>query len=368
MNFNIIVVVSLFSLFINVVNSLPYDHIALEGGGSKAISYIGSLLAFKEYGYYKHDRYTFEKIGGTSAGCLMGFLMSLDIEPSKLEKFVYTNNIFQQNLDFSDDLLDSPPEKSSEHTWFNTILKTFDLILKAREVVDLWLNFNSPGLSSAEKFINFVSNEIYHLSPHAKLLGNARNLTFQKLYDVTQHDLRCFATQLVDKTIYEFSVQTTPDEYVLKGIYSSMTVPGLFKPLTDAHGNTLIDGGLLYNFPITMNDNTAIDHTTLGLSLAPCIQKEQSLAHRYTDNVSLDSAFTFKEMETIDYFAEIYSIIINREVALYTRNSHNDNRVIYLDSPLDTFDFKLDSREINMAINKAYLNTLTFLQKKGVTR
>lgn len=361
-----IFLLSLTFIYSNQVRPQQYEHLVLEGGGSKAVSYVGALLALKEFGYFKDSRYIFDKIGGTSAGCFVGFLISLDIRPTKLEKLVYKTDIFQNSVDFNTDLFSSKdaPEKSSTHTWFNTFLKTFLLITKAREVVDLWLDYDSPGLSTEEMFVKFLSDVILPLSPHKQTIENLKLLTFKELLHTTHHDLHCFATQLTDKYVYEFSAEKTPNDYVVKALYASMTLPGLFKPIDDGNGNTLVDGGLLYNFPITMNDHgSEINKKTLGLSLNRKPEIGQSLMSK-SDVAQSEQKFKYNTISTIDYIGSIYSVIISRESLLYSRNPINVDRVVYLDSPIKTLDFNLDSSIISMAINKAYLNTVSFLNKQ----
>lgn len=344
--------------------SHKFDTLILEGGGSKAISYVGALLAFKELGYYSNGRYSFHKIGGTSAGCFVGFLLSLDIKPSKLESLIYKLDLFRNSVNFDIDMFvaHGAPEKSSSHTWFNTILKTFALITQAQKLVDLWLDCDSPGLSTEEMFVKLMTEVILPLSPYKGDIDNLQTLTMENLLRITNHDLHCFSTQLTDRIIYEFSAERTPDENVLKAIYASMTLPGIFKPLDDGFGNTLVDGGLLCNFPIAMNDkNGHIDAYTLGLSLNSKIEHDQSVSTRYSD-LNIDKTFKFKPINTIDYIGAIYSVIINREALIYSQNPANDNRVIYLDSPLGTLDFEIDHNAAVHAINTAYRNTLAFLK------
>lgn len=347
---------------------LKFDSLALEGGGSKSISYVGALLAFKEMGYYKEGLYKFNTIGGTSAGCFVSFLISLDVSPAALEELVYKMDIFQSSINFNVDLFDTnnAPEKSSSHTWFNTIMKTFALITKARDIVDLWLDYDSPGLSTEEMFLRFLNDIIVPLSPHKAFIPDITRLTFYDLAEITNHNLRCFATQLNDKILYEFSVKRTPNEHVVKAIYASMALPGLFKPLNDGYGNTLVDGGLLYNFPITMNDRgNDIDKRTLGLSLNKKNDAGQSVIHK-DPNVSISgSKFAFTKLNTLEYIEAIYSVFTEKELHLYSNDPINNDRIIYLESPIKTLNLNIVDSLKSLAINKAYLNTISFLQHRS---
>lgn len=343
-----------------------FNNLALEGGGTQAISYIGSLLALKDAGYYTDDGYTFDQIGGSSTGCLVGLLVSLDIPPVKLETLIYKLNIFQHTVNFDTGLFDEVPEKASTYTWITSIYKTFELISKTRTLLDLWLDFNSPGLSTEDTLLRLLNEIFLPLSPHRDLIEDLKSITFLDLKRITNHELRCFATQLNDMVVYEFSVLRTPDEYVTKAVYASMTLPGIFKPLSDGQGNTLIDGGFLYNFPITMNDKqSAIDHKTLGISLKAKPELRQSLTPKQTAIAISDQKFKFKHLSTIDYIGSIYSLIINREATFYSQNAANEDRIVYLESQINVIDTNIDANCISLAINKAYLNTLTFINNNS---
>ncbi|ATY70200.1 patatin-like phospholipase-like protein [Tomelloso virus] len=366
----------------------PFKNIAFEGGGSKALSYVGSLLALKEFNYYTSEgKYTFDKIGGTSAGCFVGFLVALDIDPEKIEELIYKLDIFQSSINFDGSILDfnngqNPHSEynQDEHlnengipiaeeglddtSWYTIIMKTFGIINRAKEIVDLWLKHNSPGLSNEKMFIDFMNKVILPLSRYRSQIKSIETLNFIDLEAKTNHNLHCFATQLNDRLLYEFSSKQTPHEYVAKALYASMSLPGLFKPLVDGCGKTLVDGGLLYNFPINMNDaDGVVDDTTLGLSLG---KKPTEYQHTEINDLAIISNqnFKFSKMSTIDYFEAIYSIMIDQEALVYSSKSFNEHRVIYLESPIKTLDLNLKHSIKSLAINKAYLNTVKFLKEK----
>nr|ABF93315.1 putative patatin-like phospholipase [Oryctes rhinoceros nudivirus]QHG11294.1 patatin-like phospholipase-like protein [Oryctes rhinoceros nudivirus]UBR58237.1 patatin-like phospholipase-like protein [Oryctes rhinoceros nudivirus]WDA64505.1 patatin-like phospholipase-like protein [Oryctes rhinoceros nudivirus]WDA64876.1 patatin-like phospholipase-like protein [Oryctes rhinoceros nudivirus] len=358
-----ICIYSTFAIYVAASTPRKFNNLALEGGGTQAISYIGALLALKDTGYYKDDGYTFDQIGGSSTGCLVGLLVSLDIPPVKLEKLIYKLNIFKHTVNFDTGLFDEMPEKASTYMWITSILKTFNLISKTQTLLDLWLDSDSPGLSTEDTLLRLLNEIILPLSPHRDLIENLKSITFLDLKHITNHELRCFSTQLNDMVIYEFSVSRTPDEYVTKAVYASMTLPGIFKPLSDGQGNTLIDGGFLYNFPITMNDRqSVVDHTTLGISLKAKPELRQSLTPKQTALIIPDQKFKFKNLSTIDYIGSIYSLIINREAMFYSQNTANENRIVYLESQINVIETNIDANCISLAINKAYLNTLTFIK------
>lgn len=285
-----------------LVGSLPYHHLVLEGGGVRAVSYVGALHALTQLGYYTNGRYTFRRIGGTSSGCLVGLAVALDVPAARLEELVYTHvPLFDALVDFDarqllvgqdvdNDGGDVPADGADNHSdsdeaatggehetggggggWYNLVWRAYTLLTRVNYFLGRWRSRNAPGLSGEQRLVAFVRDQLGPQSPHrdqlAPLLGT---MTFAQLEALTGHQLACFATSLTTRRLVEFSPETTPHWPVVRALYASMAVPGLFKPLDDGHGNALVDGALLMNFPITMNDaadGTADDHT-LGLSLA----------------------------------------------------------------------------------------------------
>lgn len=283
------------------VGSLPYHHLVLEGGGVRAVSYVGALHALTQLGYYTNGRYTFRRIGGTSSGCLVGLAVALDVPAARLEELVYTHvPLFDALVDFdarqllvgqdvddgdvpaaaadgADDHSDSGEAATGdEHEsggggWYNLVWRAYALLTRVNYFLGRWRSRNAPGLSGEQRLVAFVRDQLGPQSPHrdqlAPLLGT---MTFAQLEALTGHQLACFATSLTTRRLVEFSPETTPHWPVVRALYASMAVPGLFKPLDDGHGNALVDGALLMNFPITMNDavDGTADDRTLGLSLA----------------------------------------------------------------------------------------------------
>lgn len=346
--------------------SQKFKNLILEGGGAKAISYIGALKAFKNSGYYHDKRYTFENISGTSSGCLMGLFISLDIEPDKLETEVFANDIFSSISTFNLNLLTVTDEMiidkeldEMQKSWFSAFKNTYKLIVKVSKLLQLWSINKSPGLSTDQKYQKFITTVIFPMSPYKNLLE--ANMTFDDLYRLTGHRLTCYASRLKENTIVEFNAQSTPKEYVLKGVYASISIPGIFKPVTDNYGYPLVDGGVLNNFPIYDYDLNGIpSQETLGLSL-------NNGNHDMHDRKALSAPtvqFQFSQISTYDYVLMLYSLINDEDIPLYILDSRNKNRIVYLDSPLQVLSTNIKSSILSLAINRAYFNTLVFLNNR----
>lgn len=357
----------------DVDNVMPFKNLVLEGGGAKAISYIGALKAFKDVGYFSNNVYTFENISGSSVGCFIGLLVALDIDPLELELIVYKKNILSEILAFDLDLFndaDISPESSvkssTTFSWFNSIMTSYNLILKATRLMELWSYDKSPGLSIEEKFLKFMNETILPLSPYREKLQ--LTFTFTDLMVASGgHQLTCYASRLVENIPIEFSPSKSPKEQVLKALYASITIPGIFKPIDDSEGYPLIDGGIFNNFPIYSYDfNGKLSKSTLGLSLgyrssSSTIQsnnKQHTSVGIYDPNIK----FGFKKLSTFEYAALLHSAITDRNSCAYKIDECNIDRIVYLESPLRVLDYNVDALLKALAINRAYLNTIAFFR------
>lgn len=339
-----------------------FEHIVFNGGGVKAISHIGALKALKDFDYYKDNRYTFTNIGGSSAGCLIGFMVALDIDASELESLIYYVDVFSTIINFDSNLLNTGSLFQDSNSCMSSFFDTYTFLSKIVKLAALWVKEGSPGLSNEKQFADFIHNVILKLSPHYDSLTKKKIITFQDLYKQTGHNLVCFASRLADRTLVEFSIAKTPKTNVLKGIYASISIPGIFKPIIDINGDALVDGGLLNNFPISMNDNKyEPSKITLGLSLD---EDPFSKNHSQVTPSILsenDDIFSFKRMGLFDFSEQLYGILFKRESMLISMDPRNKNRIIYLNSPLKTLETNVSSKIKSFALYRAYVATAAFL-------
>lgn len=368
MKFNFLCLLSLF-YFINAATR--YENIVFEGGGSKAISYIGALKALKKFNYYNDNRYTFTNIAGSSAGCFTGFLVTLDINPTHLEFLIYNLDILPSMVTFNAKILENifkdpsidDHQKQLQHynSIFGTIKQSVKTIFSLNNLYVTWINGKSPGLSTHETFLDFIKSFIYPLSPYRDQLHE--HITFNDLQKITNHSLTCFAVRLNDNSLISYNQQITPNYCVLKALYASMTIPGLFKPIIDeATQYPLIDGGIYMNFPIYTYDNIdgsidGISKNTLGLSLHEKHYEQCNIINELTLN------YHYTNISSIDYAILLYHAILNRENIYYSMDKRNKDRIIYLNSPIKTLHCYVNIKNKQYAIDNAYEKTIDFLKK-----
>lgn len=347
-----------------------YENLVLEGGGMKSVSYVGAMKAFLDHDYYRDGAYTFKNIAGTSAGCLFGFLISLDIHPNLLEELVYNTDF--ANILFSpvvSDILNClPPLHQSKaeqqpSSIFNLITFPYTVLKIAMNIIKLW-TLDNPGLDTPKHIITWLMMSVIPQSQYEDRINI--DTTMDDLYHITGHNLTCFAARLNDNKILTYNRFTTPNKTIFDVMTDSMALPLLFKPSVDMPESPfpIVDGGIFNNFPIGFFDTSDyLCSRTVGLSLQKNISDRNvrssvSVATTTTNDIS-------KKYSTLDYFTMLYSALMAREATFYSSDVRNRNRIVYLDSPLSTLSRDHEINILMMAINRAYLNTLKFLRRSS---
>jgi len=104
--------------------------------------------------------------------------------------------------------------------------------------------FEKFGLDDGSQLKKFVSSIL-------KAKGYSINITFKELYEKTNYYFRCFATNLNNCTLKEFSYKKTPHESVLFGVVASMSIPCFYIPqMKDSI--LYVDGAVLNSYPISL--------------------------------------------------------------------------------------------------------------------
>lgn len=326
------------------VDCLRYENLVLEGGGFKGVSYIGALKALKHRDYYVDRRYTFRNISGTSIGCLFGLFVALDIDPDQLESLVYRTD-FSSLLD--GDVLDFPTFPNL--TPFDCLMFAVDLVRYAIRIFRLWMSSKSPpGFLTGESLIYWLTNEVVPLSRYAERIDS--RTTMRTLAAITNHDLTCYATRLIDTKLVRYNADTSPETPLFDALYASISLPIVFKPLLDENGRPLVDGGLLDNFPIYAYDFDDVkSRVTLGLSL-----------HAKSTDATFETVH--ERVSSVSYIKHLISTVINGQTFLaYSTDPRNRDRVVYLNSSLRLLDCDMERSRVREAIDRAYLETVRFL-------
>ena len=235
---------------------IPPRRILLSGGGIRAVSHLGALQHLESKGLLK----SVKEFVGVSAGAFIGFCLAIGYTISELRMLcILFDFSLIRNLDPEAALL------------FPT---TFGL---------------DDGQNLTKLLITLLKAK--NLSP---------DMTFQ---DLKLFKLRCFATDLYTTKMREFSVTKTPTVKLVDALRASMCLPAYFTPVSDPEtGNTLIDGGILHNFPMDFLTEAEV-RETIGI------------AFTYDSHLKLDE---IPDLPT--FFSQIFACyFIPRTYEIYTK-------------------------------------------------
>lgn len=191
----------------------PKLGLVLSGGAAKGIAHIGALKVFEEAGL------TFDYIGGTSMGSIVGGLYAIGYDAKTLEKMVLDQNWMALLSDQIPLSHISMEEKEEFRKYFISF-----------PVQNFKLNLPS-GLSNGQNINTLLSGLVW--SYHNKMK-----------FDDLPTPFLCVATDIVNG-----KQQVFREGCLLDAIRASMAIPSVFTPV-EIDSNLYVDGGLINNFPV----------------------------------------------------------------------------------------------------------------------
>lgn len=230
----------------------PAD-LVLSGGGVKGVGLVGAVVRLMEAGYRAY------RVAGTSAGSIVGAIVAAGeaaggIEPAQIRDIA-------MSIDYTK-FLDPGP------------LERLPVLGPA------WAILEGKGVYKGDYARDFVADQLRELG--VETFGDLR-LDDDQLAPDQRYRLAVTATDVTRGQLvrlpfdYRDVYGLDPDEQpVADAVRASMSIPFLFRPvtLTSAAGleSTLVDGGLLSNYPIDSLDRVDGNPPrwpTLGVTLLP---------------------------------------------------------------------------------------------------
>lgn len=197
----------------NDLHSRPRVGVVLSGGGAKGMAHVGVLKAIEESGI------PIDYIAGTSMGAIVGGLYAMGYTPAQLDTLLRSQDW--------DSLLSDKPMRSELSPGQREMSESYILSIPLSSE-------KKSDLSGLVRGVN-LGNYLAQLT-----VGMHDSISFDSL----PIPFACVATNLA-----------TGEEVVLregivsKAIRASMAIPGVFTPVI-REGKTLVDGGLVNNFPV----------------------------------------------------------------------------------------------------------------------
>lgn len=190
-----------------------------QGGGCKAIAYIGAYKRAYERGVF------FSDLAGTSAGAIIATLIAAGAKPKEMYDIV-------KQTDF---------KSLAVHVGKPNKIWSFLLGVFTRRHLPQNIR-ESISKEAIARFGAFDSKKIEEFVEKCLLkITNKKNLTFSQLVP----DLNIVCADLQSHSIKIWNKHNTPQETIAKAVSASCSIPIFFTP-TD---NRYVDGGILSNLP-----------------------------------------------------------------------------------------------------------------------
>ena len=239
-----------------------YKNLVFSGGGVLGIAYLGVLEYFYQTGLIQ----PIVNLAGTSAGAITTCLTSFNLPYEELKLML--DSLDYRKIPGKDDSPEAP-------RYFPKVIK--DQLGKVFDNVDcVYRLIKNYGWYSSQYFYDWIRLQIAsQFDPEKK----APPYTFSDFRDASLHkenrpfkNLFIIGTDITRSTSTVFSYKTTPNMEVAEAVRISMSVPLLFESIktscdiNESDPQTLfVDGGMLYNYPITLFDEDYPLKDTIGV-------------------------------------------------------------------------------------------------------
>jgi NTE family protein len=243
-------------------DGFSFENLAIEGGGMRIVSAVGTISALDRHGVIKH----LKRYAGTSAGGLLCLMLALGYTADEIEKIIIKTNFSK----FMDD--------------------TFGVI---RDTVRF---INEYGIYRGDYLKDWVADLV------EKKLGS-KTSTFEDLYKKTGKELYIYTVCVEDNECCILSHKSSPKMELALATRMSMAVPYKFTAVK-YEGKKYVDGGISHNYPLQQFDDDKNNYKTLGLKMMGSDEKrDNSIYHGKlkTDNIAAYSYALVEHMlDTIE--------------------------------------------------------------------
>jgi predicted acylesterase/phospholipase RssA len=242
-----------------------------EGGGAKGAVFLGAMQVIEE------QKHTTRRLIGTSAGAITATLLAAGYDAEELMTVVlerlpdgkprFTSFLdTPEREDFTDEELNASltqeilnkvdipfvpnwMEKRLDQAFLRTMLRN-------RDYRKLFSFVERGGIFEGRAILDWFDEKLGKK-------GLAKGITFKQFAEQKQADLSLVASDTSDEELLVLNHRTAPDLPVAWGVRMSMSIPFVWQEVLwkkewgtycgrTKIGNTVVDGGVLSNFPIRL--------------------------------------------------------------------------------------------------------------------
>jgi NTE family protein len=228
-----------------------------EGGGAKGLAHVGAIAVAQELGVQ------FVGVAGTSAGAILAGLVAVGYAPKALYDSATCDGLLAHNL----------TELFGAGRWqeWERFSAAFKAQLEDGSFFRAWLGapwfyrrWRGPLTRMLTEHGFFDTAPIEETldrwlrAAQIRIPESQPRLLFSDLDPTKVPPLRIIASDVERQSPVVFSRERTPDVPVAKAIAASIAIPFFFRPVeieVDGARRTLVDGGLVANFPVWIFDD-----------------------------------------------------------------------------------------------------------------
>lgn len=317
-----------------------YRNFAFSGGGILGIAYIGML----DYLYKVRLMQSIQRVAGTSAGAITACLTSFNLPFDETKRIA-------DSLEYSKVASKTAPDSPESIPVYGKLeldglLGNFDCVYRL---------IKNYGWYSSCYLYDWIKRQIEAQFDTSK---KAPPYTFTDFKNPAIHKggnpfkaLYIIGADVSTQTSSVFSAEYTPDMEVAEAVRISMSVPLFFEAIKstsqDGQQKVFADGGLLYNYPITLFDKDRPTLQTLGALFK-------------------SSSPPAKINNILDFIVNLLSCTSAIQMQLFNNSPKNKMRSIQIETgevpPLD-FDVKVGSDTYNFLYQQGYKAAETYFQR-----
>lgn len=248
--------------------------LVFEGGGAKGMIFVGAMEAFAA------ARHSTARLLGTSAGAITAALLAAGYSTQEMQAAIGEKengrSVFEKFLETPEQFDDA----TVEHSMLTAFLRSIDLplipewleqqadnlianrLMKLPLYRSLFSFVERGGLYSADHFVTWLRRKF----DTGLFQGKPRQfseMNFSEFFAATGSELTLIAADTSDQRMLIMNRRTTPDCPVVWAVRMSMSIPLIWQDVTwqaswgkyrgkDITGNSVVDGGMLSNFPVEL--------------------------------------------------------------------------------------------------------------------
>ncbi len=248
---------------------MEYDMV-FEGGGAKGSVFVGALKELESRGH------TIRRLVGTSAGAITATLLAAGYTPDELLEAA--NEKLDDGKPRFSSFMDTPQEFEKEYIQKSLTYELFKKVnlpwipemvenkiddriiagLMELKVYRVLFSFiERGGLYEGDKFLEWIREK---LNAETDGLGD---MTLKAFFEETQKDLSLVASDTTGQEMLVLNHRTAPDCPVPWAVRMSMSIPFVWQEVVwqpewgtyagnSINDHTIVDGGVLSNFPINL--------------------------------------------------------------------------------------------------------------------